>query len=113
MYDAEFFIICKIVYFYNYDNITEDGQSIVSYDPSADNTKEYIYFEIDNRIYQLIINPKDFKNKSTIFIKLNDIISPINDVPSFNIFQTFKTNEIEILKFYFSAHRLNLFFFLF
>jgi mannosyltransferase OCH1-like enzyme len=65
-----------------------------------DNTKEYIYFEIDNFIYQLIINPKDITNKSTIFIKLDNTISPVTDELSFNILQTFKTNEIEILKFY-------------
>ena len=65
-----------------------------------DNTKEYIYFEINNCIYQLIVNPEDITNKSTIFIKLDEKISPIINKPSFNILQTFKTNDIEILKFY-------------
>jgi hypothetical protein len=44
-----------------------------------DNTNEYVYIEIANYIYQLIINPKDIQNKVTMFIKLDETISKVND----------------------------------
>jgi hypothetical protein len=65
-----------------------------------DNTREYIYIEIDDYIYQLIIDPKNINNKVTYFVKLNTTISQQNNQPKINILQTFKINEIEIPKFY-------------
>ena len=75
-----------------------------------DNTNEYIYFEIDDFIYQLIINPKDIQNKLTLFIKLDEEVSPQNNKINSNtykILQTFKTNDISLGKFYSISTILN------
>jgi len=76
-----------------------------------DNTNEYIYIEFQNYIYQLIIDPKDIQNKITIFIKLDEAISKVNELNNnkINILQTFKTNQIDIKKFYSISTILNLY----
>jgi hypothetical protein len=74
-----------------------------------DNTNEYVYIEIGDYIYQIIINPKEIENKITIFIKLDETISKVDDTNKINILQTFKTNSIDILKFYSISTILNLY----
>lgn len=76
-----------------------------------DNTNEYIYIEINDNIYQLIIDPKNLQSKATIFIKLDDKISKINESNNnkINILQTYKTNQIDIHKFYSISTILNLY----
>jgi mannosyltransferase OCH1-like enzyme len=74
-----------------------------------DNTNEYIYIEIGDYIYQLIINPKDLQNKITMFVKLDETILKVNNTNKNNILQTFKTNQIDILKFYSITTILNVY----
>lgn len=76
-----------------------------------DNTNEYIYIEINDYIYQLIIDPKNIQSKATIFIKLDEKISKVNETNNNknNILQTFKTNQIDIQKFYSISTILNLY----
>jgi len=101
------------IYFYNYDNITEDGQAIVTYDPSVDNTQEYINDENLNNLFgdsfankseNIVVNNITFNN---IFInkdnnndeQSNDFINKMSYIYNVDLTNIDKNNSVNNKKY--------------